>query len=507
MPGFNLVRNSKVFFTSNVDSSTGVVNVGTLLNTNTQELSVMSGFSFSQNVDAQVVTVSEAGDTPARGQRSFNSSLQPVDFSFSTYIRPRGNGATTTMEEAVLWNALFSPANMNLAPSGTAVLGELSVSATAARVASTNLVTLTMSATNVSTAFPNILSGTTRVNIGGIVDTTSTYWNGSGTITGISGTTAACTALVVAMDIAPGGSGTAPSTATNTIYVSGNSAVLRNPVAGTEPAHVLVTPGLSNKNQLQKFGLIVIIDQTTYVIDNCVLDAANIEFGLDGIAMVQWTGKGTILRSLVTNGTASGGTFGGGLTGSYTAAVANTVGNFITNKISTATVKSTFLGAGTNAKTYTVAITGGSLSIANNVTYVTPETLGVVNKPIGYFTGTRAISGNLTAYLKIGGTNPTNTLLSDLLSAPSETKYYMEIQVGGASNAVKVEFEMPAVTLQVPSVEVQDVVSTTINFAAQGAVLPSSTAANLADASTVAYYDVEAANDLLVRYYSTGSAT
>jgi hypothetical protein len=160
------------------------------------------------------------------------------------------------------------------------------------------------------------------------------------------------------------------------------------------------------------------------------------------------------------------------------------------------------MGGGTSAKTYTIAITGGSLAIANNVSYVTPETLGVVNKPIGYFTGTRAVSGNLTAYLKTGAGNTTNTLLNDLLAAPSETKYYLEIQVGGSANAVKVELEMPAVTLQVPTIDVQDVISTTINFAAQGSVLPSSASADLADSSSTSYYDVEAANDILVRYYS-----
>jgi hypothetical protein len=200
---------------------------------------------------------------------------------------------------------------------------------------------------------------------------------------------------------------------------------------------------------------------------------------------------------------ASAGTFSGAVgSGTYAQATPNTSGYFITNKISTATLKSTFMGGGTGNKTYTIAITGGNLTLANNVSYVTPETLGVVNQPIGYFTGTRAVSGNLTAYLKTSGTNPTSTLLTDLLLAPSETKYYMELQVGGAANTVKVEFEMPAVTLQVPTIDVQDVVSTTINFAAQGSVLPDSSAAALADTSTTSYYDVEASNDLIVRYYS-----
>lgn len=499
MPGFNLVRNSKVFFTSNVNASTGVVSEGSLANTGTQELSVLNGFSFSQNVDSQTITVSEAGTTPARGQRAFNSALQPVEFSFSTYVRPRGATTTVNADEMVLWNALLSDGVMNLAPTGIATVGEWSATTTAiVRTGTTNSVAYTWASLNLTTCAPAVGD---RINIAGVINTGGLGFNGAGTITAVTGGVATCTGIVVSMDVAPAGTGN-PSTVAGAVQFSKNSAALRNPAAaGTEAPHVLITPALSNKNQLQKFGLVVIMDQATYVIDNCVLDQASIDFSLEGIAMVQWTGKGTVLRTLAT-GTAAAGTFGGSLTGTYTAASANTVGYFITNKISTATLKSTFMGGGTGNKAYTIAITGGNLTIANNVNYITPETLGVVNKPIGYFTGTRAVSGSLTAYLKTSGTNPTSALLTDLLAAASETKYYLEMQVGGINSSYKVEFEMPAVTLQVPTVDVQDVVSTTISFAAQGSVLPDSSAAALADGSTTSYYDVEASNDIIVRYYS-----
>lgn len=499
MPGFNLVRNSKVFFTSNVNASTGVIAQGALTAAKTQQLSVMNGFSFSQAVDAQVITVSEAGDIPARGQRSFNSAIQPVEFNFTTYIRPKGSGASITADELVLWNAMFADGQMNLKPSGTTAAGEFAATATSiTRGTTTNTVVYAWSAIDISNS--GIVTGD-KVNVGNVACATLGF-NGSGTIT-LVGTTSSCSGATVLMDTAPAGPGN-PTTTTGTVYFSKASAVLHNTNAATgEAAHVHVTTGLSNKNQLQKFGIVVIMDQATYLIDNCVLNQAQIDFGLDGIAQIQWSGQGTVLRTLGA-ATASGGTFGGTLTGgTYTEATVNTSGTFITNKVSTATLKSTFMGQGTSNKTYTVALTGGSLTIANNVNFVTPETLGVVNQPIGYFTGTRAVSGSITAYLKTSGTNPTNTLLTDLLSAPSETKYYLEIQVGGVNNANKVELEMNAVTLQIPTIEVQDVVSTTINFAAQPAVLPDSSASALADNSTSSYYDVEAANDIVVRYYST----
>ena len=497
MPGFNLVRNSKVFFTTDVNAATGVVAEGTLTAANTQELSVMNGFSFSQNVDAQTITVSEAGDTPARGQRSFNTALQAADFSFSTYIRPRGATTTINMDEAVLWNALFSSGALKLTTTGVAT-GNLGITTTNITRTTTGAdVTFTWASTDITAAGMAVGD---RVNVGGVQNDNGMGFNGSGVIKTITGGQATCTAITVTMDIAPSGTGN-PSDVTCDVLISKTSALLRNPATSAEAAHIQGTVGLSNKNQLQKFGLVIIIDQTTYVIDNCVLDQATIDFNLEGIAMVQWTGKGTVLRTLAVAGATSG-TFSGSLTGTYTAATDNDTGYFITNKISTATLKKSFMGGGSDTKTYTIALTGGSITIANGVSYITPETLGVVNKPIGYFTGTRAISGNLTAYLKTGGTNPTSTLLTDLLDAPSETKYYLEVQIGGINNTVKVELEMPAVTVQVPSVDVQDVVSTTINFVAQGSVMPTSAAADLATTSTASYYDVEAANDLLVRYYS-----
>jgi hypothetical protein len=412
------------------------------------------------------------------------------------------------MDEKVLWNALLSDGLCNLAPVGITQAGSFSATTTAiVRTGSLNVVQFTFASIDISTvpgftaADFNATTGA-RVNIGGVVTTTGLGFNGSGTLTAITGTVSACTGFTVTMDIAPLGTGN-PTTVAGTIFVTKTSALLRNLVAGTEAAHVQGTVSLSGKNQLQKFGLVITIDQATYVMDNCALDTANIDFGLDGIAMVAWTGKGTVLRTLAA-ATANAGTFGGGLTGSYTPATGPSTanGNFITKKLSTATLSSTFRGAGTSAIAYSVPLTGGTVTIANNLSYITPETLGVVNVPVGYFTGTRAISGNLTAYLKTGAGNNTALLLTNLLAASSETKYYLELQLGGAGSPVKVEFEFPAVTLQVPTIDVQDVVSTSIAFVAQGAALPDSSAAALADASATSFYDLEALTDMQFRYYS-----
>jgi hypothetical protein len=374
---FNLIRNSRVFFTTNVNAETGVVAASGFLPANTREIQVLDGFSFSQNTTAETVTLSEAGAAPVRGQRSFNTALEPVDFSMSTYMRPADDGVNITAEESVLWNALF----------GTAAIG---------------------------------------------------------------GTNAAWT------------EGTA-----NCTLVAGNS----------------------QSHQLQKFGLIIVIDGVSYIIDNCALDSATVDFGLDAIAMVAWAGKGSILRQVagLTATTGATITFGGG-TLAGTAKGKNTTAPFIANKLTTLTLKKEIDGTGA---TFNVAVTGGSLTIANNLTYLTPANLGVVNRPFTYFTGTRAISGSLNAYLRAGSSN-TAGLLADLLASSTtdvDPAFFVQFEVGGAANATRVEFEMPAAVLTIPTVSTEQVVSTTISFTAQG--------------SATGAFDIGQANELEVRYFTT----
>lgn len=376
---FNLIRNSRVFFTTNVDAETGVVASTGFLPANTKEIQVLDGLAFSQNTTSETVTLSEGGDTPVRGQRSYNTALEPVDFSFSTYMRPADGGTNITAEEGVMWNALL----------GNAQVGE----ANAAWVE----------------------------------------------------------------DVAYASASTANS---------------------------------SQSHQLVKFGLLIVIDGVSYIIDNCALDSASIDFGLDAIAMVAWAGKGGAIRQVdITADTSATVNLSGDITG--TALGKNADAPYIANKLSTMVLEADIGGGGT---AYTVPITGGSLTISNNITYLTPANLGIVNQPFTYFTGTRAISGSINAYLRTGANN-TAGLLSDMLAASTyavDPAYSIQIDVGGSGNATRVALIMPATVLTIPTVATEQVVSTTISFTAQ--------------ASTAGEFDVGAANELEVRYYTTNNA-
>ena len=468
----NLVRNSKVYFTSNVDSSTGVVLTTGFTAANTQEIQVLDGFTFSQNTNADVVTISEAGVSPVRGQRSFNTSLAPVDFSLSNYLRPANATTSITAEESVLWNALLSPNAISTA--NTVTVASSGVTAAYAFLAGEGTVTLTGTFTIAGLAVGDV------VVIGGLSHTTD------GTVLNAAGTIKTLTTGSIAIELA------APKAAAITpISAPGVVKLYRSAWAPVTSTYSVVSTAGSNVNQLQKFGMIFIVDSVVYVVDNCAMNQVTIDFGLDAIATAAWTGQGTSLKQ----STLPASTF----TTEGASTAKNTTAPFITNKLSTVSLSLVnSIGAAAAGTKYAVALTGGSITINNNITYVTPANLGTVNIPTTYYTGTRAITGSMTAYLKTGsGVGSTGQLLADMLAAASssvEPMAALTISVGGATNATRVVFEMPAITLSLPTVDVQQVVSTSINFTAEGST-PSATA----DGNVFALDEV---NDISVRYYS-----
>lgn len=431
---FNLIRNSRVFYTSNVDTTTGAVKATGFTTANTREIQVLEGFSFSQNTTSETVTLNEAGAAPVRGQRSFNTALDPADFSFTTYMRPQDGGTNITAEECVLWNAMFSATEVGTVGSvvnaGSFVVGQ-----------NYTIVAADNGAGGATTSF---------TAIGASANTVGTRF----TATGV-------------------GTGTGTARLTTQAWVD-----------GTSSASCIVAN--SDKHQLLAFGLIIVVDETTFVIDNCVLNTATIDFGLDAIASVQWAGQGGVLRQInsptIGSGSFTANASGNSVAGSFLQKV--TTCPYIANKLSVVTLDD---GIGAGGTSYTVPITGGSLTISNNVTYLTPANLATVNKPVTYFTSTRAISGSLNAYLRTG-TGFTADLMSTMLTNSATAvspAFYMNISIGG-TGTTKVDFTMPAVVLTIPTVNAEQVVSTTINFTAQGYASSN--------------FDIGAANELSITY-------
>ena len=161
----------------------------------------------------------------------------------------------------------------------------------------------------------------------------------------------------------------------------------------------------SNKTTLGKadFSFLIGGDTATdhvYKITDCVVNEVTIDFDIDGIATASWSGFGTLITDEAST--------------TPTRTVYEDItatDNMIRNRLSAVKL----VGAGgSGGVTHAITLTGGSITISNNITYLTPETLGQVNTPLGHVTGTRTVSGNLTCYLNTDS-NGSASLFEDLV--------------------------------------------------------------------------------------------
>ena len=346
----NLLRDAKVYMST----------VATGWSTaNTWEVKVLDGFSFSQSTSTQEVTLNEAGAAPNRGQKIFNTALDPVDFSFGTYVRPYMDTLDHACAESVLWDALTNGG----------------------------------------------------VNTGGV--------------------------------------------ATSKLTIDFSN---------------------SNAHELPKYYLYILINDSLFVISEAIINSAEVDFSIDGIGMINWTGQGSTYD--VTS-TPVAGTHSPNPATEVT--LVPTTASFLKNKLSTITMT-----GGPAAGTYTLGLTSASITIDNGVTFLTPEELGVVNKPIGHFTGTRAISGSFSCYLDTAA-NHSMALLSDMLtdvngSTPTVTNSFNIVLSMGGASGIRVAFNMPKAHIVIPQIESEDVISTSIEFTALGTGLTTT------DEMTIDYY-------------------
>lgn len=188
--------------------------------------------------------------------------------------------------------------------------------------------------------------------------------------------------------------------------------------------------------------------KTTYKIANCCVNEASLDFDIDGIATINWSGMGTIITE-DTEPTAT----------VYEAV--NSTSNFIRNRLTSLAASSTSPGS----VTYDLVLTGGNVTISNNMTFLTPETLGVVNQPLGHVTGTRSVSGSFTCYLNAEA-NSSADLFENIIEGTTTitNNFDLTFKVGGASSTPRLELAMTDCHLEVPSHSIDDVISLETNF-------------------------------------------
>jgi hypothetical protein len=506
----NLLRNSKVYFTTNVDTvapNIGKINTTGHLPSTTFEIQVLDDLSFSQTTAVETIGVNETGDTPTRGQRTFNTALNPVDFNFTTYMRPYKTsnvGAITGLTVTLVGgtNAGVMTANNTNTANYSLEFGLSTRVTVAAPTGGTAATLYPVFGTNPSAANYNKLVGF-NIGSGG-----SGYTTGGITVSVFDPdapeeTTESFTFSVTAVSTGPATKVDAEESVLWNAMFATDAIGSANPAwtlgSGSDPAICKLENSASH--QLQRFGVIVVFDKNVFLLDDCSLNTATIDFGIDAIASIQWSGQARTIRRLDAPTDTSGVWSGSGtLAGSYKAKVSDAP--FIANKLSTVSLVSKIGAYGTSPNwngapdgtgtTYQMPLTGGSITLTNNITYLTPAYMGAINQPITYFTGSRSVTGSLTAYLRTGSsTKYSANLFSDLISqvnSDSDPEFYLQVEIGGANNAVKVELEMPGVVLTIPTVNAEQVITSTVNFTAQG--------------TDAGKFDILKNNEIMVKYFA-----
>ena len=192
--------------------------------------------------------------------------------------------------------------------------------------------------------------------------------------------------------------------------------------------------------------------KTIYKIAGCCVNSAAIDFDIDGIATINWSGFGKIISEESALPTSSTTIINEGVSGT---------GNFIRNRLTTLQAAG---NAGGSSVTYGLTLTGGNITFENNISFLTPETLGVVNQPLGHVTGTRSVSGNFTCYLN-AESNASADLFENIIEDTDQivNDFSLTFNIGGASTP-KVAITVPNAHLEVPTHSIDDIISIETNF-------------------------------------------
>ena len=447
---------------------------------------MLEGFSFSQSTNSSEITLSEMESTVGtsrRGRKMFNDSLAPVEWSFSTYIRPYIASSTAVSGSTIswadqqvhlvdecLWNSLLSKSRIDEdGTSGTSV-ANLTFSG-----GSGNVVGDVLTATNgtLVTGYSHAQATVVSVSSGVITEVEITrpgqYSANPSTFTSSRGGATVGTITVV---MGEEGDSMIDRGTTKTVMSSKNSNVS---ALNTMTLEFMIGTGVG------------------YKLNKAVCNSATINFDVEGIATIEWSGMAATIDNITAFTAATG-------ANSANAAIneggtsADTE-NFIRNRLTAMSVapKTSGTSAGVSGmqSSYDLTLTGGSITIENNISYLTPEELGVVNKPIEHVTGVRNVGGSFTCYLASNaGSNGSKDFYEDLTSAAAldviTHDFEMIFKIGGSSGSPRVEVKMPQCHVEVPTHSIEDVISLESSFTS----LQSDMESNIVDDLEVSIYGV-----------------
>jgi hypothetical protein len=452
------------------------------IGTNVWKIPVLDGFSFSQATNVSEIGLNEMESTAGvsrRGRKSFNDSLAAAEFSFSTYIRPfkavAGSAAGTAdtaakvhAVEEVLWALFGGPA----AYTGYSFTDQFNTD--------TTKTVINLNSSNVSTLGPD----------------SNTVVDG----------TAGCSIFFQVGDA-------------NKIVYELKKAVLNEATINFDIdgiAQVDWSGMASEIGTTEAFPAATIYEETTGT-DNFIrnrLTTLAVQVGTCAVPIIQtedgvgYTTAPTITFDAPSGGgttaTAIGEVSGGNLTkvimtnagSGYTAAQADgsatdfvvcTGGGGSTQALLKCSLNADMNPTGDASaeleESYSVTLTGGSITMTNNITYVTPEELGIVNVATGHVTGSRAVSGNFTCYLTedTDTTQASRDLFDHMqtLTTVTSNKFDLRFSIGGAAGTPRLEIHCPQAHIDIPTHSIEDLITLDTTFNALPSTLDTADDADL----------------------------
>ena len=399
------------------------------------KLSVLDGFSFTQSINSSEITINEAGSTSRRARLLFNDSLAPVEWSMSTYARPYKSGSDVRAPEEALWAMLLGADTHTSGVFSSAAFTEITnidVHASAGLQAKGPVYEITTEGSTVNWA----AIGADATAVG-----TKFIYNGVA-ITGSGGVVKETNSVnLITTDVA--------NVSPFDIYEDDRNVfnLSKSNVSSYADGWDIYV-GFVDGSNIQY-----------YKLESSVVNSASIDFDIDGIATIAWSGfaKTLSVESANTVPTAISGAsvIDGGLTDTD---------NFIRNRISTVSLAN-------GGDTYDIVLTGGNFTVENNINYLTPEELGVVNAPLANITGARSISGSMTCYLDNDVANSkSGELFSDLVSDTSTIRNSHNLQISIGANTIdtpRLQLLLPSAHLEVPTINVEDLLTLEVNFHGQ----------------------------------------
>ena len=444
-------RDTKVYIElfNSSGSSTGVF-----------EVPVLDGFSFSQAQNSTEVTLSEMENSAGvskRGRRVFNDSLAPVEWSFATYVRPfesagedvagnadkrSGNaGHTQHAVEEALW-AMF--------------VGAADYTATDGSTAAT-LTGITSDSTDLDIDFSN--SNKSLLGVGNIYFSLSDADSNPKVYK--------CTDAVVneaSLDFDIDGIAT--------INWSGFASQL---VEASKPTRTVFEAINATNNYIRNRLTQLTIDandKVTFPGDEITITAITKANPAQVTAANHGLATGDTIKITGTCGiTISSADIVNGLSFTVTKVDDN---NFTLDGLNSTGGTGSFSGTPTFGNgLYSLTLTGGSVTMTNNITYLTPETIGSVNTPLGHVSGARSISGAFQCYLSFDTSDNAGTstdFFNDMTATAAKNKvvnsFATKFLVGGSGATPRLELDFPTAHFEIPAHSIEDVISVETTFQA-----------------------------------------